>query len=698
MFVAEELDADWSHVTVVAAPADEARFGNPMFWGLQITAGSRTCLGYFDVLRLAGAQARYVLLTAAARLWNCPISELQTAESFVLHQPSARRAPYSELIRAAHVPEKFPDFVAPADRPQLPDDFFGDPAPSPIAPRPGLKNAIRLKSPNQYRLLCRDKPRIDIPPKVNGNAVYGIDIRIPEMAHAMIETGSVPSDIPDTIDDAAVRRIPGVLEVVRLPYGVAVVGSDFFAARAGRQKLRVTWRPGTKAHTYNSAQTLDEFSRIAGDPTGNPGIRVFQHGDPVRGRALLSRQEYGVAGTEVVSFEARSELVYHAPLEPQNAILLFNKNAQSAEAWVGTQWPKMEQEAVARVLGIKAADVKINSALVGGSFGRRQEPGAIIDAAHIVRVIPRPIKVTWTREDDLKRNPFRQALVCRIDAAVDASGVIKAIRHRVVADSWFARLFPDFFAQYKQSDPGNWVGALNSYDIPIQTIEAITVRKTVDVCYMRGIGVAQVKFSQESLIDQISSRHGQDPLQYRLRMLRKVPRATRVLKAVSQMADWSRRRDGRALGLACIPYSNSYSALIAEVSLDRGTGQIHVHHVWSCIDAGLALQPDIISAQLEGGIIQGLSIALMERATLKDGVVQESNFHEYPVLRMSHAPKIDIQVLSTDNAPTGIGEIGVIQIAPAVNNAVAILLGTHLKSLPMLPEQVLRVLKDQQRL
>jgi isoquinoline 1-oxidoreductase subunit beta len=263
----------------------------------------------------------------------------------------------------------------------------------------------------------------------------------------------------------------------------------------------------------------------------------------------------------------------------------------------------------------------------------------------------------------------------------------------VVADSWFARMFPDFFDQYGKSDPGNWVGGLHLYDVPLQTVDNVTVRREVDVCYLRGVGVAQTKFAQECLIDLIARRHRKDPLSYRLQMLQAAPRAIQVLNAVAAMADWERARAGRALGLAYVPYSNSHAALIAEVSVDRSNGTIRVHRVWCAVDCGFALQPAILASQMEGGILQGLSMALFERVTLKHGEVQQSNFHDYRLLRMSEAPEIEIKVLSTDNAVTGSAEIGVMPIAPAVNNAVATLIGAPLRRLPMLAEDVLKALK-----
>jgi isoquinoline 1-oxidoreductase subunit beta len=689
--VAEEMDADWNQVRVIRAPSDEKRFGNPLFWDMQLTAGSRTTLGYFDVLRIAGAQVRFVLMTAAAKSWHVPIGELSTAASVVSHSASGRHATYAELLTKAEVPVTFPAFVAPDDKPQMLDDFFGEPPPSPVASSDKTLGAIPLKSKAQYKLLGVDTPRLDIPSKVNGSAQYGIDVQLPGMLYAMVETGPVQNGEPQSLDSTGALAVPGITNVVALPYGVAVVGIDIFSVRRARQALKIVWKPRDKSRAYDSAATLDEFSRIAGD-NQHPSFRAFEAGDTAQIQALFDAHA-PTAASNIETFEIRSEFVYHAPLEPQNATLRIAEDGKSAEGWVGTQWPKLEQDYVAKILQLKSEDVAINTLFPGGSFGRRQEPGAIVDAAYIAQAVKKPVKVIWTREDDLKRNPFRQALVCRAEAAVSPEGRILATRHRVVADSWFARVFPDFFDQYKQSDPGNWVGCLHLYDVPLQAVDNVTERRDIGVCYMRGIGVAQTKFAQECLIDQIATRHHKDPLAFRLEMLQAAPRAMQVIKTVAEMADWHRARSGTALGMAYVPYSNSHAALIAEVSVDRQSGRIRVHQVWCAVDCGFALQPAILASQMEGGILQGLSIALFERITLKQGEIQQSNFHDYRLLRMSETPDVFIKVLSTDNAVTGSAEIGVMPIAPAVNNAVAKLIGKPLKSLPMLADDVLKAMQ-----
>jgi isoquinoline 1-oxidoreductase beta subunit len=685
-YVAEELDADWNQVRITWAPADEKTYGNPLFWGIQITAGSRTCLGYFELLRIAGAQARYVLVQTAARKWQVPAGELATSSSFVLHTLSQRRAAYAELVADAVVPDEFPDFLPPDGKPQEIDDFFGEPPSLRLPPSASRPAPVPLKSMRDFKLLGVDAPRIDIPDKVNGAARFGIDFKVPGMVLALVATGPRIGSVPDKVDDAAARATPGVLDVVRLPYGVAVVANDIDTARRAREKLVVTWTSGEGVSDYDSDVALEDFMHVARDSAGQPGVRAFEQGDPQQTLALL-------AGRTPVVFEARSELVYHAPIEPQNAIVSVAADGQSAETWVGTQWPVMEQVAIGTAIGIAPEKVKINPQLVGGSFGRRQEPGAVADAAYVSKRIGRPVKVVWLREEDLRRNPHRQALAIRIEAALEPDGRIAAMRSRVVGDSWFVRMFPDFFKQYNETDPGNWVGARHLYDVPLQLVDCVTARRSVDVCYMRGIGCTQTKFALESLVDAIAVGGGKDPLQYRLDMLHAAPRAQQVLREVATLSGWPRRRPDRALGVAYTGYGNAHAALVADVSVDRASGEIRVHEVWSAVDVGFAVQPDIVRSQMEGGIVQGLSMALHEQVTYRNGGAVETNFADYRILRMSETPAITVKVLSTDNAVSGVAEIGVMQIAPAVNNALAVLIGRRLDRLPMKPELVLAALR-----
>lgn len=692
-FVAEELDVDWNNVRVIQASVNDKAYRNPLAWNTQITAGSRTCVGYFDVLRVAGAQARYVLLETAARLWEVNINTLSTDLGFVVHKESGRRIAYQELVADARVPEAFPHFFAANEPPQPPDDYFGEAPPSIVAPKADASNAIPLKPRDKYRLIGANTERRDIVEKVRGTALYAIDIQLPGMLYAMIATGPKFGDTPDEVDAREAMAIPGVTQVVRLPYGIALVGTNLPAVQNARKKLHISWKPDPATTSYNSAEVLTEFAAIARDPK-QPSVQAWHTGDTDE----LSQALEDTRHPSYHAFEMTSELVYQAPLEPQNATISLSEDGKSAQAWVGTQWPTVDLHTAAAILEIPPNQLELFTPYVGGGFGRRLEPGAIIDAAHIAKVVRHPVKVIWTREDDIKRNPFRQALACKIEAVLNSDGSIAATRHRIVADSWLARLFPNYFDLYQKTDPGNWVGGHHAYQVPLQAIEVVTPRRSVPVCYMRGIGVAQIKFAQESLVDQIAAALQVDPIEYRLRQLSSEPRAINVLRTVEKMADWKQRgpspnEQGRALGVSYTPYSNAHVAMVVEVSVDKKNGNIRLHHIWCAADVGMVAQPDIVASQMEGGITQGLSVALKERVTITAGEVQQSNFHNYPILRMPEVPPIDIRIVEQGAPMAGVGELGLMQIAPAINSALALLIGTHLTALPMAPEDVLSAIQ-----
>nr|Q51698.1 RecName: Full=Isoquinoline 1-oxidoreductase subunit beta [Brevundimonas diminuta]CAA88754.1 isoquinoline 1-oxidoreductase [Brevundimonas diminuta] len=684
-FVAEELDADWDRVRVQQAGASDKVYGNPLAWGTQFTAASRTTVGYFDVLRVAGAQARFVLVQTAARRWSVPADQLETQKGVVLHRRSRRSATYGELVASVQVPESFPHFFARNEATQPADDYFGAAPPSVVAQAAGpASGAIALKHRSTYRLIGKDAPRKDIPPKVNGQACYGMDVQVPGMLYAMVETGPVAGMAPERVDDGAARQVPGIHHVLSLPHGVAVVGRDIFAVRAARARLLVNWKANPDKQSYDSGQVLDEFSDLCRNGIERNAVQAWKQGELSSIDAVFARPD-----VRIESFEMQSDLVYQAPMEPQSAVIQPHADG-SAEAWVGTQWPTVEQGFAAGILGIAPDKLTMHLPLVGGGFGRRLEPGALVDAAHIVRAIGKTVKVIWSREDDLKRNPFRQALACRVEAAVlEKDQRILALRHTVAADSWLARLFPQYFNAYQQTDPGNWIGGMVAYDVPLQRIDALTPRRSVDVCYMRGIGVAQVKFAQESLVDQIARRLNADPVDFRLAHLNTSPRGAAVVRTVAEMSDWKRRSadagGGMALGLAYTPYSNAHVALVSEVHFNRSENTLSVSRVWCAVDVGMVAQPDIVKAQMEGGIIQGLSVALMERVQVAKGVLQHSNFHDYPMLRMSQVPQIHVRLVETDQAMAGVAELGLLQIGPAINNAFARITGQHLRSLPMRP-------------
>lgn len=712
MYVAEELDADWNDVRIVTAPNDEKVFGNPYFSNWQIAAGVRTTLGYYHTLRVAGAQARRLLLTAAALRWSVPIEELTTENSVVHDRARGRQLRYADLVADVVVPDVMPEFVDLDFVPQVFDIYFGEPPASPFKPDSKKPHALPLKRRADFKLIGAGRPRIDVPAKSRGQTMYGIDTVVEEMLFAMVLVAPKLGGLPDKIDDKAARAVNGIVDILKLPYGVAVVGRDIFSVREARELLNVSWqdapvpvvgysptqkkdvgakgaRPEANVR-YDSTKTLANFLDIA-RKSQNLGP-VFAKGDAGEAQAWFEGK--ASEPVSIKAFESQSELVYHAPIEPQNAVVHVAPDKGSAKIWVGTQWAMVEAFAVAGVLGISPDKVEVLTRPTGGAFGRRAEAGAVIDGAHIsAQLGGKPVKVLWTREDDLRRNPHRMALASRMEAAIDRTGKIRATRQAIVADSWLARVMPDSIGQMGGSDINNWSGAINTYDIPHQTVVSVMERRAVDVCFMRGIAVLHNKFCQEGLIDQIALESALDPLQFRLNMLEGEPRAQVVLREVAAMAEWSRKRTNRELGIALGDYPGAHVAAVAEVSLDRKSGEIKVHKIWCAVDVGMAVNPDGIVAQVEGGIVMAVSMALKEKVSVVDNLVQNTNFSDYPIIRMSETPDVEVKVISTSSAIAGAGEIGMYPVAPAINAAVARIIGKHLHRMPMLPEDVLKIVR-----
>ncbi len=650
--VAEELDADWSKVKVVPPPSNPA-YGNPGFGGAQITAASRTTRSFFMPLRLAGAQARRVLLDAVAAEWNVPVSELTTEPSVVVHQRSGRRISYSDVARFAKVPADLPK-MTPAD----------------------------LKKPSQFRLIGKSLPRVELPDKVVGRAKFGIDAEVPDMIYGAVLRPLIPGSAVEGLDDSAARAVPGVIDVIRLPWGVGVVGAGFEAVHKGKAALKVTWTKGAKAESYNSDQLLGEYAVIAAT-LSKPGLELHKEGDVARAQATAAR---------TFSAVYMSDHCYHATMEPVNALARVSADGMSCELWAPTQAPGINQLAIAGALKTTPDKVTVNVMLLGGGFGRKVEQDFVLDAVLLSKATGKPVKVVWSREDDVRNDKMRPLAAQFLQAGIDADGNLSAWRYRIVGASALARLLPPVYELLKGKDEILIEGHEMSYSCNNQLHEYLREDRGYDVGPWRAVGAGYNKFAIESFIDEMAVAQRVDPVAFRLHLLAHDARARTVVEEAARMADWGRKRPGRALGIA---FSDawSYVASVAEVSVDRKTGRIYVHNVWAAVDPGLVISPDNVIAQIEGATIFGVSHALQERITVNQGVVQQSNFHDYPILRMADAPDVHVKVISTDNSPTGIGEAGLPPAAPAIGNAVAALTGARVRQLPMLPERVLAALR-----
>ena len=655
MLIAEELDADWSKVRVEQAPA-EKEYGNPLFGGAMVTGGSRGARGYFTPLRLVGAQARRVLLMNVAEQWNVPLGELTTKPNMVVHEKSGRSISYGDVAKFAKAPAEMPK-LAEAD----------------------------LKPQSQWRLIGHDLPRLDVPSKVNGSAQYGIDIYLPDMLYATLLRAPVQGEAPDQVDDAEAMKVAGVIKVVTLPFGVAVVAPDYWTAFKGKNALKVGWKKGAKAEQYDSAEVLDDYAATAKDWT-KKGVVALEEGDV--DKAFKD-------ATKVITADYRNEHVYHAPMEPMNTTAWVKPDG-TVEVWTPTQAPTFVQLAASKVAGTTPDKVLVHSKFLGGGFGRRVEQDVTADATLLSKLTGKPVKVLWSREDDVKNDKYRPATAQHLEAALDHGGKIVGLRWRIVAESILRRVFPDQLAARKGIDGPVIEGNETIYTIPNQYHDWVEDDRGIDVGFWRAVGPGYTTFAIETFMDELAHAAKRDPLAFRLAHI-KDARAEKVLKAVAEMSHWRRSTKGRALGLAYHYYPNvwfCHVAQVAEVSVDRRTGVIRVHKIWAAVDPGTTISPANVAYQIEGGAIFGTSAALHERISIAKGEVEQSNFHDYPLLRMDEAPAVEVRLLPDQNARVGgVGEAGLPPAAPAIANAVRALTGARLRQLPMLPERVKAALK-----
>jgi isoquinoline 1-oxidoreductase beta subunit len=653
LIIAEELDADWSQVRIVPAPPIDAIYGNPGFGGTMYTAGSNAVTSYFKPLRTFGAQVRRILLENAASKLGVPIEELSTEPSVVVHAKSGRRLSYGEIAAFAQVPDKAPE----------------------IAPE-------QLKKPAEFRLITKDVMRVELPMKVNGSAQYSIDQQVPGMIYGAVVRAPVEGSAPDRIDDAKAKAVPGVLGIVKLPYGVGVMAETAWAAFAARQALAITWTREGTAWGFDSDKGMDAFAAAARDPNA----KVTEWSKAGDARAEMPK------AASVMEAEYRCDYAYHAQMEPLNATASVTDGA--VEIWCGTQSQTMAVEAVAKVLGIPREKVKLHDMLLGGGFGRRghRDEEFIIDAVLLAKEAKRPVKVMWTREDDVHNGRQRPMSAHFLKAGFDASGKLNAWQHRVAGDRVTSYVDPVRF-QKAGKDFILMLGTdLKGYDVPHQVIEQVYEDTGVRTSPLRGIGFTANKFATEAFMDEIARKRGIDPVKFRLELVKNTPRAVKVVQRVAEMAEWGKPREGRGLGFAYIDYSGSQLAGAAEVSLDRRSGEIRVHNFWCAIDCGIPVQPDNIAAQTESSIVYGLGMSLLERITIKDGTVEQSNFYDYRVPRMNEVPLMHVEVIATDNHPTGVGQMATPLVAPAIASAVAGLTGVRLRHTPFTPDRVLKAL------
>ncbi|HEY6004798.1 MAG TPA: molybdopterin cofactor-binding domain-containing protein [Anaeromyxobacter sp.] len=658
LILAEELDADWSKVRIVRAPPIDELYGNPGFGGMMYTAASNAVKSYFTPLRIFGAQVRRVLMENAARRWDVPLSELTTEPGVVVHAKSGRRLGYGEIAAFAQVPAKAPE-VKPEE----------------------------LKKPSEFRLIGHDVMRVDLPSKVNGSAQYSIDVHVPGMLYGALVRTPVENGKPERVDDAAARAIPGVVRIVRMPYGVGVLAETPWAAFAARDALQIEWDRKAVGWGFDSEKGMDRYAAAARDlrTEGKPWDKTGDVKAAMAGAATVIEGEY------------RCDYAYHAQMEPLNSVASVSPSGDACEIWVGTQSQSMAVGAVAQALGISRDKVRLHDMLMGGGFGRRghRDEEFVVDSILLSKEAKRPVKLMWTREDDLANGRFRPMSAHFLRAGLDASGRIVAWNHRLACD-WVTPFMDP--VRYKGAMKGNDFIAIagteiKTYDVPNRLAEQLGQDSGMRTSPLRGIGVVANKFATEAFLDDIAEKRGIDPVELRLTLLKNTPRGQAVIRAVMQESEFRRPRPDRSLGFAFADYADTMLAGVAEVSVDRGTGKIRIHHVWVAIDPGIAVQPDNVVAQTESSIVYGVGLTLSERITIKDGQVQQSNFYDYSVPRMSDVPEMHVKLMATPNPPTGVGQMATPLVAPAVASAVRAATRARLRHTPFTPERVLAAMK-----
>lgn len=646
MIVAEELDADWDLVTVEQVSQDPERlYGNPAFGGTMFSAGSTSVEGYFTALRIAGATARRVLIQTAAASWGVPADEVSTEPGLVLHAASDRRFRFGEVVALEDL------------RTEVLEVFEED-----------------LKSRAAWRLLGTDVERRDIPGKTRGKALYSIDVRVEGMTYATQLLAPVEGETPTVESDAEALAVPGVITVVPLAHSVGVIAETFEAALAGRDRLRVVWSSESAFRAADSGNELTELAQAVDDPAAAPVVWEAR-GDTV--------SNLHADGRRVITAHYTTEHVYHAQMEPLNAVASVDPDGKGADVWLGSQSQSISLAVASHVLETTPDRIRYHATQMGGAFGRRTvfARDLLRDALLLSRSAGRPVKLIWTREDDVKNGWLRPATVHRLDAVMDETGRLETLRHRVASPSIMQFAFPTRWDPETSRDLLVMEGTESrDYAIPNLLAEHVLVERRSRVSAWRGIGWAPNCFARECFLDELADAAGSDPLSFRRDLLRDNPRALAVLDRVVAMSGFGSAPEGRAHGLAFAGYKATLGAGVAEVSVIDG--RIRVHRFWAAVDPGIAVHPLSFVGQVEGGIIFGLSSLLGERSTFRDGMIEQNNFYDYEVMRMDAVPEIMVELVESGEPPSGGGEIGVPMTGGAVANALRSLTGIQPRRIP----------------
>lgn len=637
--VAEELDAAWSQIKPQGAPAN-AKLYNNLLWGqVQGTGGSTAMANSYMQMRKAGATAREMLVAAAAQKWSLPADDITVQDGVVRHAASGKQASFGELT----------DLAA---KQTVPEEVF-------------------LKDPKDFVLIGKGVPRKDLPAKINGTAIYTQDIKLPGMLTAVVAHPPRFGAKVKRFDANKAKAIKGVSDVVQIPNGVAVLATDFWSAKKGRDVLQIEW-DNSEAFKLGSRELMQQYKKLA----DKPGAVATNNGDA--DQALKG-------ATHILSADYEFPYLAHAAMEPMNCVVKLSKDG--CEIWNGEQSQTADQHAVAKALKLKPEQVKIHMLYAGGSFGRRGNPNSdyVLEAVSIAKAIggKAPVKMLWTREDDMRAGYYRPMYFHRLKAGLDHDGKLIAWHQRIVGQSILAHT-PMSGSIKNGIDRLSVEGAANlPYAVPNLYVDLQTTDNPVTVQWWRSVGSTHTAYAVETFIDEIASASKQDPVALRRTLLKDHPRHLGVLELAAAKADWGKPMGpGRGRGIAVHKCFNTYVAEVAEVTV-HSDKTFSVDRVVIAVDCGVSVNPDIIRAQMEGGMGYGLAPTLSSTITLQDGQVQQSNFNDYLVLRMNQMPKVESYIVPSEQKPTGVGEPATPVIAPAVANALAQVTGQRLHALPL---------------
>ena len=636
MLIAEELNVDIQKVKVAFAPPGKV-YGNALIFGLQLTGGSTSVREGWEKLRVAGAQVREMLVAAAAQQWNVDASTLK-AENGVVTGPGGKKATYGQLADAA---SKLPAPEKPA-----------------------------IKDPGDFRIVGKKTTRLDTPAKVNGTARFGLDVKLPGMVYASLEQTPVQGGTLKSFDATRAKAMPGVIDVVQIPDGVAVVADTYWRAKTAREALKCEWDAGPNANLTTKAMFETTRAALA---SGKP-IPLKKEGD--------ADGAIAAPGAKVVKAEYMTQMLSHSPMEPMNFTAHFEGDRIRL---IGpTQWPDAAQNTVAKLLDLKPENVAVENTFLGGGFGRRIDIDFIIQAAQISKAVNRPVKLVWTREDDMTHDFYRPLAVHQLAAAVGADGKPTAMTFRVASQSVTGRVF----GLPPEVQDGLMIeAAVAPYEIAAVRHDIVKQDVGVRVGYWRSVSHNMNAFANESFVDELAANAGKDPVAYRLSLLATKPRFANVLKMAADKAGWGTpAAAGRARGVALMEGYDTYMAQVAEISMKDGAPV--VHKVTVVADLGRMVNPDTVEAQIQSSVIFGLSAALWDEIVIDQGRVKQNNFDTYRVMRNNEAPEIQIVLVPSTEKPGGIGEPATALVAPAVANAMFALTGKRVRRTPFTAEYV----------